>query len=113
MRPDDARNAFCRTADMRVAHHDMTDASPDGPAWKSPRGRRAVPAAPIKEPAWPVDERPALTTEQAAARLGIAAKSLHHMRAHNEGPSYFRVGRVVRYLPSDVDEYVRERRVQL
>jgi hypothetical protein len=43
-----------------------------------------------------------LTTEEAAQRLKRSPKVLEYWRAINQGPPFYRQGRVVRYLLSEV-----------
>jgi len=43
-----------------------------------------------------------LTTEEAAKRLKRSAKTLEHWRRVGDGPPFYRQGRAVRYLLSEV-----------
>lgn len=52
-----------------------------------------------------------LTPEQVSERLAISAKTLANWRSLCIGPAYVKVGAVVRYLPQDVDAFVRSARV--
>ena len=52
--------------------------------------------------------RPAAVTErQVAEQLGLSVATLRAWRHRGKGPRFLRLGRSVRYLPSDVDEFVR------
>jgi predicted DNA-binding transcriptional regulator AlpA len=50
-----------------------------------------------------------LTTQQAAAALGLSASSLHKMRCSGSGPTFGKLGRAVRYRPDDLTAWVTER----
>jgi excisionase family DNA binding protein len=55
-----------------------------------------------------VTRRPAALTErQVAEQLGLSVATLRAWRHRGKGPRFLRLGRCVRYLPSDVDEFVR------
>ena len=49
----------------------------------------------------------ALTEREVAERLGLSVATLRAWRHRSKGPRFLRLGRSVRYLPSDVDEFVR------
>lgn len=49
-----------------------------------------------------------LNNEEAAKLLGISPGTLNNMRTRREGPSYFRIGRVIRYWPSDIMKYINK-----
>ena len=49
----------------------------------------------------------ALTEREVAERLGLSVATLRAWRHRGKGPRFLRLGRSVRYLPSDVDEFVR------
>jgi excisionase family DNA binding protein len=49
----------------------------------------------------------ALTERQVAEHLGLSVATLRAWRHRGKGPRFLRLGRSVRYLPSDVDEFVR------
>lgn len=51
------------------------------------------------------DDR-ALNEAAAAQRLGVSVSTLRNWRRLNRGPTFRKFGRAVRYLPSDIDEYV-------
>jgi len=52
-----------------------------------------------------------LSTSQAAAYLGFTRKNLEHWRSAGCGPTYFKVGRHVRYGRRDLDAWMGERRL--
>ena len=55
-----------------------------------------------------VVRRPAALTErQVADQLGLSVATLRAWRHRGKGPRFLRLGRSVRYLPADVDEFVR------
>ena len=49
----------------------------------------------------------ALTERQVSEQLGLSVATLRAWRHRGKGPRFLRLGRSVRYLPSDVDEFVR------
>ncbi len=49
----------------------------------------------------------ALTERQVAELLGLSVATLRTWRHRGKGPRFLRLGRSVRYLPSDVDDFVR------
>jgi excisionase family DNA binding protein len=49
----------------------------------------------------------ALTEREVAERLGLSVATLRAWRHRGKGPRFLRLGRSVRYLPSDVDDFVR------
>jgi excisionase family DNA binding protein len=49
----------------------------------------------------------ALTERQVAEQLGLSVATLRAWRHRGKGPRFLRLGRSVRYVPSDVDEFVR------
>ena len=53
----------------------------------------------------------ALTESDAAARLGLKVATLRAWRHQNRGPAFVRLGRAVRYLASDLDEFVNANRI--
>jgi len=57
-----------------------------------------------RNPAEPMTER------IAAARLGLTAATLRAWRHQGRGPAFVRLGRAVRYLPDDLNEYLRANR---
>ena len=55
----------------------------------------------------------ALTERQVAEQLGLSVAILRAWRHRGKGPRFLRLGRSVRYLPSDVDEFVRASAVDM
>jgi hypothetical protein len=54
-----------------------------------------------------------LTERVAASRLGLKVSTLRAWRGQGRGPAYVRLGRAVRYLPSDLQEFLRANRRDL
>lgn len=50
-------------------------------------------------------------TEEVAAFLDIPVSTLHYWRARSEGPPGFKIGRHLRYAPSEVREWVLSQRL--
>ena len=48
-----------------------------------------------------------LTEADAAARLGLKVATLRAWRHQGKGPTFVRLGRAIRYLASDIDEFLR------
>ena len=53
------------------------------------------------------DTTRALTEREVADMLGLSAATLRAWRHRGKGPRFLRLGRSVRYLPSDVADFVR------
>lgn len=51
-----------------------------------------------------------MTESEAAARLGLKVATLRAWRHQGRGPAYVRLGRAIRYLPVDVDEFLNSNR---
>src|SRR5437870_97107 len=49
----------------------------------------------------------ALTEAQVAEQLGLSVATLRAWRHRGKGPRFLRFGRAVRYLPADLDEFIR------
>ena len=49
----------------------------------------------------------ALTEAQVAEHLGLSVATLRAWRHRGRGPRFLRFGRAVRYLPADLDEFIR------
>jgi excisionase family DNA binding protein len=49
-----------------------------------------------------------MTTRQAAQYLKISPKTLEKMRLEGGGPRYFKIGRVVRYSPDELEKFLRQ-----
>lgn len=56
-----------------------------------------------------VDNQP-LTETEAAVRLGLKVATLRAWRHQGRGPAYVRLGRAIRYLAIDVDEFLSSNR---
>jgi len=50
-----------------------------------------------------------LTPEEVADRLGLTVGSLRVLRQRGGGPTFHKVGRRVRYLETELAEYMRQR----
>ena len=53
------------------------------------------------------DTTRALTEREVAALLGLSVATLRAWRHRGKGPRFLRLGRSVRYLPSDLADFVR------
>jgi predicted DNA-binding transcriptional regulator AlpA len=51
-----------------------------------------------------------LTEPEAAIRLGLKVATLRAWRHRARGPVFVRLGRAIRYLTSDIDEFLRANR---
>ena len=51
-----------------------------------------------------------VTEAVAAARLGLKVATLRAWRHQQRGPAFVRLGRAIRYLPSDLDEFLAAHR---
>jgi len=51
-----------------------------------------------------------LTETAAARRLGLKVATLRAWRRQQRGPAYVRLGRAVRYLSDDVEDFLRASR---
>ena len=54
--------------------------------------------------------REPLTEADAASRLGLKVATLRAWRHRGRGPAFVRLGRAVRYLSNDLDEFLRANR---
>lgn len=54
----------------------------------------------------------ALTTKDAAVRLGLAYGTLCNMRTHGGGPVFHKHGRAVRYYEADLDAWSASGRLE-
>jgi predicted DNA-binding transcriptional regulator AlpA len=54
--------------------------------------------------------RQPLTETEAAARLGLKVATLRAWRNQGRGPAYVRLGRAIRYLEIDIDEFLDSNR---
>jgi len=55
--------------------------------------------------------RALLSTKQAARYLGLAVSTLNKWRCYGEGPKFLKLGRAVRYMESDLQAFVKGRRL--
>ena len=51
-----------------------------------------------------------LTETEAATRLGLKVATLRAWRNQGRGPAYVRLGRAIRYLSTDLDEFLHSNR---
>ena len=51
-----------------------------------------------------------MTESEAATRLGLKVATLRAWRHQGRGPAYLRLGRAVRYLAIDIDEFLNSNR---
>jgi len=58
----------------------------------------------------PAQANEPLTEWDAAARLGLKVATLRAWRHQGKGPAFVRLGRAIRYLPSDVEKFLRANR---
>ena len=52
------------------------------------------------------EREPLLNTEQAATYLGVTRRALEAMRWRKVGPTFVKIGRLVRYRSSDLDTFI-------
>lgn len=52
-----------------------------------------------------------LTVREAAAHLSLSVSTLNKLRCTGYGPTYFKLGRAVRYDPQDLDQWLGAHRV--
>jgi excisionase family DNA binding protein len=58
------------------------------------------------------DTTRALTEREVADLLGLSVATFRAWRHRGKGPRFLRLGRSVRYLPSDLDDFVRSSAVE-
>jgi excisionase family DNA binding protein len=51
-----------------------------------------------------------LTETDAAVRLGVKVATLRAWRHQGKGPAFVRLGRAIRYLTTDIDEFLQANR---
>lgn len=51
-----------------------------------------------------------LTEVEAAEKLRLPARTLRYWRSTNTGPAYLKLGRAVRYSPTDLERWVNAHR---
>jgi excisionase family DNA binding protein len=54
---------------------------------------------------------PSLTTKQASEYLNCSKDLLRLWREQGRGPRYFKLGRIIRYRPSDLETWISKRKV--
>ncbi len=54
----------------------------------------------------------ALTESQAAERLALSPATLRAWRLQDKGPRFVRLGRAIRYLSGDLDDFLRASMVE-
>jgi excisionase family DNA binding protein len=54
-----------------------------------------------------------MTPEEVAALTGLSPETLAHWRSRGRGIPYLKIGRVVRYAPTDVQAYLEGCRVSV
>lgn len=59
-----------------------------------------------------MDEGETLDTAGASRRTGVSESTLQKWRVTGLGPSYFKLGRLVRYDSADLIKWMGERRIQ-
>lgn len=47
-----------------------------------------------------------MSTAETAGKLGVAEPTLRTWRARGKGPRYYQMGRMIRYRPKDVEEWM-------
>jgi len=52
-----------------------------------------------------------LNDVEAAKVLGLKPQTLRNLRHYKKGPPYIKLGRAVRYLKADLEEYLRKNRI--
>jgi predicted DNA-binding transcriptional regulator AlpA len=52
-----------------------------------------------------------LDTKAAAARVGLSPVTMDRLRLTGDGPRYAKLGKAVRYRPSDLDDWIESRLV--
>ena len=57
-----------------------------------------------------VPQNAPLTEADAANRLGLKVATLRAWRCQNKGPVFVRLGRAIRYLASDLDDFLHANR---
>ena len=71
-----------------------------------------MPSTDIDQPHSPAPASPTPLNESAAAeRLGLKVATLRAWRHQGRGPVFVQLGRAIRYLPADLDEFLRSNRI--
>lgn len=81
--------------------------------WKGPVlvGQKTIPRRPVRTRVVPTRAGDALYSVEAAALLGIAPKTLANWRSRNFGPAYIKLPKGVRYLKSDLVQWLEDGKV--
>jgi hypothetical protein len=58
----------------------------------------------------PTDRAPLLSVDRAATYLGLSATYLNKMRTVGGGPAFHKIGVRVLYRPSDLDDWLSDKR---
>lgn len=53
-----------------------------------------------------------LTTQELAKVFNVSKKTLEHWRYNGEGPPWHKIGRSIRYMESEVDQWRRDQRMK-
>lgn len=61
-------------------------------------------------PTFPPRQVEPLTEAQAATRLGLKVATLRAWRHQHRGPVFVRLGRAIRYLAADIEEFIAANR---
>lgn len=48
------------------------------------------------------DDLPRMTTEEAAALIGVPVSTMAYWRRENIGPKYYKIGRLIRYVRAEL-----------
>lgn len=56
-------------------------------------------------------EQMTMRESEAAKYLGISPRTLQKYRYNREPPTYIKMGRAIRYLKSDLDSFLKEKRI--
>ena len=59
------------------------------------------------------NSRAALTESEVADQLGLSVATLRAWRHRGKGPRFLRFGRAVRYLPADLEDFIRASAVDM
>lgn len=54
-----------------------------------------------------------ITNEEAAELLGILPGTLTLWRATKKGPTFYKIGKVIKYKVSDIEEFISSKKVEM
>lgn len=74
---------------------------------KEPHHEHAVMGAPT---ATDEDEMALINEKEAAAQCGLAVRTLQNWRTRGEGPTFYKMGRAVRYSSDEIAQWVEQQR---